>query len=59
VAGALETVAFRNHDDGSVVLLVCNAGPEALRFSVAAGGRVLQATQPRESVATYVWQPGP
>jgi len=58
-AGPLESVAFRNADDGSLVLLVCNSGAEAQRFSVGAGGQVLQASLPRESVATYVWRPLP
>lgn len=56
-AGPLESVAFRNADDGTLVLIVLNGSAQAQRFSVGAGGQVLQATLPRESVATYVWQP--
>lgn len=53
----LDTVAFRNTDDGSVVLLVCNSASSERRFTVRSGGQTLQATLARESVATYVWRP--
>ncbi|MDO9283922.1 MAG: glycoside hydrolase family 30 beta sandwich domain-containing protein [Aquabacterium sp.] len=56
-SAALESVAFRNADDGSLVLVVCNSGATEQRFSVRSGAQVLQATLARESVATYVWRP--
>lgn len=56
-ADGLETVAFRNADDGSIVLLVCNSAAGERRFSVRSAGQVFQATMARESVATYVWRP--
>ncbi|MCV2356026.1 glycosyl hydrolase [Paucibacter sp. B2R-40] len=55
VAG-LETVAFRNADDGSVALIVSNGSAQAKRFSVAAGGQKnFVYVLPRESVATFTW----
>ena len=53
----LDTVAFRNTDDGSVVLLVCNSAVSERSFSIVFGGQTLQASLARESVATYVWKP--
>ena len=53
----LDTVAFRNIDDGSIVLLVCNSASSERRFTVRSGGQTLQATLARESIATYVWKP--
>lgn len=54
-AGRLESVAFRNDDDGSVVLVVLNGAANARKFSVTSGGRSFQHTMPGASVATFVW----
>jgi glucosylceramidase len=54
----LDSVAFRNEDDGSIVLIVCNSAAAERRFSVTQAGRTFEHRLPRESVATYVW-PGP
>jgi glucosylceramidase len=56
-AQGIDTVAFRNADDGSIVLLVGNSSTQAQSFSVHSAGLGLQTTLPRESVATYVWKP--
>lgn len=53
----LDNVAFRNADDGSLVLLVTNSAGEARRFSVAHGKRRFTYTLPARSVATFVWRP--
>lgn len=53
----LDNVAFRNADDGSLVLLVANAAKQARRFSVAQGGQAFDYTLPARSVATFVWNP--
>jgi glucosylceramidase len=53
----LDNVAFRNADDGSIALVVCNSAAAARRFSVRQGGQVFTYTLPRESVATFTWQP--
>jgi glucosylceramidase len=53
----LDTVAFRNSDDGSIVLLVCNSASSERQFTVRSNGRTLQVALARDSVATYVWRP--
>jgi glucosylceramidase len=53
----VDTVAFRNADDGSIVLIACNSSPAARRFSVSADGRVFDYELPRESIATFTWMP--
>ncbi|MCX7239984.1 MAG: glycosyl hydrolase [Burkholderiales bacterium] len=53
----LQTVAFRNADDGSIVLIVCNSESSQRVFTTRNGGKVFEYTLPRESVATFVWKP--
>lgn len=55
--GDLDHVAFRNEDDGSLVLLVTNSGRRARRFSVGQGEDTLRYTLPARSLATFVWTP--
>lgn len=50
----LDTVAFR-HDDGSLVLVMCNSAPRARSVSVRHGDRRLSYTLPRESLVTLTW----
>lgn len=52
----LDTVAFRNADDGSVALLVANPGKQARAFSVRVKGRSFGYTLPAASVATFTWK---
>lgn len=52
----VDTVAFRNADDGSLVLLACNSAAAERRISVREGGQTFEYTLPRESVATFVWR---
>ena len=52
----LDNVAFRNVDDGSLVLLVTNAAKQARRFSVVQAGQAFDYTLPARSVATFVWK---
>jgi glucosylceramidase len=52
----IETVAFRNADDGLIALLVCNSAPQSQRFSVSVGGQTFEYDMPRESIATFVWK---
>lgn len=56
-ADGLDTVAFRNADDGSIALIVSNSAAAERRFSVRQGGRAFDYTMPRESIATFVWKP--
>ena len=52
----LDNVAFRNADDGSLVLLVSNSAIQPRRFSVVHGERRFAYTLPARSVATFVWR---
>ena len=54
--GDLDNVAFRNADDGSLVLLVTNSATQARRFSVGQGDRRFSYTLPPRSLATFVWK---
>ncbi len=54
VAG-IKSVAFRNRDDGSLVLVAANPGQGACSLAVRVGGRGFHATLPADSVATFVW----
>jgi glucosylceramidase len=56
-AEGLDHVAFRNADDGSLVLMASNAAATPQRIAVRQGDRRFVAELPRESVATFVWQP--
>ncbi len=51
----IDTVAFRNADDGSRVLVVCNSAAAPRSISVRVDGQQFSTTLARESVATYVW----
>jgi glucosylceramidase len=51
----LSNVAFRNKDDGSLVLIVVNSSTEARRFSVQYARRNFAYELPGKSVATFVW----
>ena len=53
----LANVAFRNADDGSIVLVLVNSKKDAQRISVAQERTRFQYTLPAESVATFVWGP--
>ncbi|WP_426661513.1 glycoside hydrolase family 30 protein [Rhodanobacter aciditrophus] len=53
----LDNVAFRNADDGSIVLVVVNSKPQVRRVSVAQDKVYFQYTMPPESVATLTWNP--
>ncbi len=53
--GRLETVAFQNADDNSIVLIVLNSAANTRRFSVSFGGKTFEHSMPGASVATFVW----
>lgn len=53
----LETVAFQNKDDGSLVLVVLNGASNQREFSVSVGQQVFRHVLPGASVATFVWKP--
>jgi glucosylceramidase len=54
-AADLANVAFRNADDGSIVLIVLNSGKNTRRFTVAAEGRTFQYALPAGAAVTLIW----
>ena len=52
---SLATVAFRNADDGSKVLIVLNDSAQARTVIVRSGDRSFRATIPARAVATIRW----
>lgn len=55
-AAGLESVAFRNVDDGSIALIVLNGGAATREFQIAVGSRAFGAELPPGAVATFVWR---
>ncbi|MEQ1689211.1 MAG: glycoside hydrolase family 30 beta sandwich domain-containing protein, partial [Sphingopyxis sp.] len=53
--GGLDSVAFRNSDDGSIALIMANSAASAQSFTIRFAGRQFAATLPAGAVATYVW----
>ncbi len=51
----LETVAFQNADDHSLVLIVTNSAQRERRFAVHANGRSFNYALAAGSVATFTW----
>ena len=54
-AGDLETVAFRNPDDGSKALIVVNTTAQERTFAVRWSGDALRYTLSAGSIATFFW----
>lgn len=57
--GGMETVAFRNADDGSIVLIVSNGEASSRRFSVGSGTSRFAYSLPKHSVVTFTWSSKP
>lgn len=55
-SNGLETVAFRNADDQSKVLIVLNTSTAAREFAVRAGGRGFTYALPAGAVVTFLWK---
>lgn len=53
----LSNVAFRNGDDGSLVLIVANSSAGVRRFSVRYAKRTFSYKLDGKSIATFVWRP--
>jgi glucosylceramidase len=53
----LQSIAYRNRDDGSIALLVYNSASAARRFSVRSGQRTLAYELPAGAAATMLWRP--
>ena len=52
----LESVAFRNVDDASRVLVVVNTNAQHKAFAVSEAGRTFRHALPAGAVATFVWR---
>lgn len=57
--GGMDTVAFRNADDGSIALIVSNGEAQSRRFTVGSGARRFAYTLPKHSVVTFTWSGQP
>ncbi len=55
LAGDLETVAFRNSDDGSKVLIVVNTTAQERTFAVRWSGQSFRYVVPAGAVVTFFW----
>jgi len=53
--GGLQSVAFKNTDDGTKVLIILNTATGAVSFVVRAAGKVIPYTLPAGAVATLRW----
>jgi glucosylceramidase len=53
--GGLQTVAFKNADDGTKVLIVLNTARGEVSFAVRSGGKVILYALPGGAVATFRW----
>jgi glucosylceramidase len=51
----LQTVAFRNADDGTKILLVLNTAPSEVAFAVRSRGKSIQYAIPAGAVVTIRW----
>ena len=53
---SISSVAFRNADDGSKVLIVLNASASPRRFGVRSAGKSFSYTLPPTSAVTFTWK---
>jgi glucosylceramidase len=53
--GGLQSVAFKNSDDGTKVLIVLNTAATEVSFAVRSGGKVILYALPGGAVATFRW----
>ena len=51
----LQTVAFKNADDGSKVLIVLNTAAMEVSFGVHSGGKTILYVMPAGAVVTLRW----
>lgn len=54
-SGGVDSVAFRNADDGSVVVILANSNASARQISVRQGTQTVEVSLPGSTVATLVW----
>ncbi|HEY3746861.1 MAG TPA: glycoside hydrolase family 30 beta sandwich domain-containing protein, partial [Gemmatimonadaceae bacterium] len=53
--GGLQSVAFKNSDDGTKVLIVLNTAPGEVSFAVRSAGKIILYALPGGAVATFRW----
>jgi glucosylceramidase len=53
--GGLQTVAFKNSDDGTKVLIVLNTASSEVSFAVRSAGKIILYALPGGAVATFRW----
>ncbi len=53
--GGLQSVAFKNADDGSKVLIVLNTAAAEVPFAIHTGGKAIVYAMPRGAVVTFRW----
>jgi glucosylceramidase len=53
--GGLQSVAFRNSDDGTKVLIVLNTAANEVSFAVRSAGKIILYALPAGAVATFRW----
>jgi glucosylceramidase len=51
----LQTVAFKNADDGSKILIVLNTAATEVSFAVHSGGKTILYAMPAGAVVTLRW----
>lgn len=51
----LQSVAFKNADDGSKVLIVLNAAAADVSFAIHTGGKIIGYAMPAGAVVTFRW----
>jgi glucosylceramidase len=54
--GGLQSVAFRNADDGSKVLIVVNTTSTQVPFAIHASGQAMRYSLPGSAVVTFRWK---
>ena len=54
-SGGLESVAFRNADDGSIALIVLNGASTQRDFNIQVGDSSFETALPAGAVATFTW----
>ena len=53
--GGLQSVAFKNADDGSKVLIVLNTASAQVPFAIHASGKAIRYSIPGSAVVTFRW----
>ncbi|HET7187289.1 MAG TPA: glycoside hydrolase family 30 beta sandwich domain-containing protein, partial [Gemmatimonadaceae bacterium] len=53
--GGLQSVAFKNADDGSKVLIVLNTAAAEVPFAIHSGGKGILYTIPGGAAVTFRW----